>query len=99
MSGGWGHLGDADRQANEDTLKHGDWLVPKYELAPDTELLVIPEFACSATTVPHAGGVLTDCTRNAGSLHEATQVSMYFCPGLLFPTASAIRGCASMGRG
>lgn len=51
LSGDWGDLGDEDKQANEDALKHGDRLVSKYELTPGTELYVITEWNRSQTTV------------------------------------------------
>ena len=51
LQGDWGDLGDEDKRANEAALKHGDRLVSKYELTPDTTLLVITEWDRSATTV------------------------------------------------
>jgi hypothetical protein len=51
LSGDWGDLGDADKQANEDALTHGDRLVSKYELTPGTALYVITEWNRSQTTV------------------------------------------------
>ena len=51
MSGDWGDMSDADRQANEQALKDGSRLFSAYQVREDTRIWIITEADRSATTV------------------------------------------------
>lgn len=49
--GDWGDICAADRQLNEDSLKHGGRLLSAYHTSDDTTFWIITEADRSATTV------------------------------------------------
>ena len=51
LSGDWGDMSDADRQANEQALKDGNRLFSAYQVREDTRIWIITEADRSATTV------------------------------------------------
>lgn len=53
--GDWGNLGNSDKQANEDALKHGGRILSKYLLKDGTPIYVITEADRSYTTVMLVG--------------------------------------------
>lgn len=53
--GDWGNLGNSDKQANEDALKHGGRILSKYLLKDGTPIYLITEADRSYTTVMLVG--------------------------------------------
>lgn len=51
LSGDWGDMSNADRQANEQALKDGSRLFSAYQVREDTRIWIITEADRSATTV------------------------------------------------
>lgn len=50
VSGDWGLLGDEDKQANADAIKHGDRILSKYQVKGEN-VYVITEYDRSVTTL------------------------------------------------
>lgn len=50
LNGDWGDLRDADRDANEEALHHGDRLLSVYRVSPDVKLYIVTESDREATT-------------------------------------------------